>query len=666
MKISYLFALLMMLVPFKAALAVEDTTPPTVGNVYPNTAVAGVPVSVYATYRDSGVGVVYCELRDNNVAIWNSGLFPASGSGTATSRALSFSAGTHILEMRCMDQYENYGLSPRASLVVSADTTAPTVGNISPTTASGLTVFSASYLDNQTGVRACYIYEGEVEIWNTTSFSSTIEGVLSASLNLSTGTHVLQARCNDVAGNLGYGAISTVTVADSEAPVVGAVSPTVATLGATTFSASYSDNIGVTHCQLMDGGVQIWTSGTFAAKPTGIASVVMSLSAGTHNMDMRCYDAAGNVGGGTRQAVVIDGVAPTVGALSPTTAVAGSVSLTGSYTDATSGVVKCDLYEGTNQIFSGSTWATPSSSGSAGGVVNLTTGLHSLRMKCTDAAGNVGSGALTSVTVSAPTGDFTAPTVGIVFANVTEPTAGVIATYYVNATDNVGISQCRLLVDDIDVGVPMSFSSGSYSAVYQFPSNDKDVTHTVKASCSDAAGNYAISGVKNFKVIHNLQTPAAPTNLIKLRCGSYAPVEDPCHAVYYRDSKGSRHPFPNERVFMSWFTSYAGLTEMSLAEISAIPLGRSVYYRPGMVLVKFPSVPKVYELDRTGYFRWIVDEQTAIKLHGSGWAGYVVDESEAYYSQFRFGNDIQLNSVYSVADESNNALTIEQRVTSIY
>lgn len=101
------------------------------------------------------------------------------------------------------------------------------------------------------------------------------------------------------------------------------------------------------------------------------------------------------------------------------------------------------------------------------------------------------------------------------------------------------------------------------------------------------------------------------------------------------------------------------ITIVTQAQLAVLPLGVVVGFRPGTTLVKFPSIPKTYEIDRNGLLRWITDESTALRLHGLHWNALVITESEANYNQYRFGSDISSAITYDPTAEEHTASSIE-------
>ena len=166
--------------------------------------------------------------------------------------------------------------------------------------------------------------------------------------------------------------------------------------------------------------------------------------------------------------------------------------------------------------------------------------------------------------------------------------------------------------------------------------------------CSDGAGNQSES--PRYTVVVNapsvslpLSTPTpgiipAPVggqatvgSLIKLVCPPIAVSADhPCKAVYYYARDGKRHAFPNERVYFTWYVDFRGVTEIPATALAAIPLGRNVTYRPGVRLVKFLTLNRVYAVEKGGVLRWITSETLVRALYGLNWNRNVDDIEDVF------------------------------------
>ncbi|HEU0050627.1 MAG TPA: hypothetical protein VFQ60_01040, partial [Patescibacteria group bacterium] len=118
-------------------------------------------------------------------------------------------------------------------------------------------------------------------------------------------------------------------------------------------------------------------------------------------------------------------------------------------------------------------------------------------------------------------------------------------------------------------------------------------------------------------------------------------------AVYYLGSDGKRHAFPNEKVYFSWYKDFGGIKVVSAQAMASLTLGANITYKPGVRLVKFTTDPKVYAVDAGGTLRWVKTSAVAAQLYGSSWNKTSVDDiSDAFFMNYRFGNDIQVASDY--------------------
>ncbi len=119
-------------------------------------------------------------------------------------------------------------------------------------------------------------------------------------------------------------------------------------------------------------------------------------------------------------------------------------------------------------------------------------------------------------------------------------------------------------------------------------------------------------------------------------------------AVYYYGRDGARHPFPDERVFRSWYTNFDGVREVGQGEIGSIALGKSVGVRPGARLLQFVSLnedgtayviadPSVYAVDARGEIRHILTAEVARELYTDQYELLIVPMIETAFSRYTPG-----------------------------
>jgi hypothetical protein len=110
--------------------------------------------------------------------------------------------------------------------------------------------------------------------------------------------------------------------------------------------------------------------------------------------------------------------------------------------------------------------------------------------------------------------------------------------------------------------------------------------------------------------------------------------------VYYYGSDSKRHIFPNVATYNSWYPDFSGVKNISATTLQALPLGNNVTVRPGSVLLKIQTDPKVYAVEPNGLLRWVPTEARATTLYGSNWATKVIDVPLVFWVDYSFGSDI--------------------------
>lgn len=486
---------------------------------------------------------------------------------------------------------------------------------------------------------------------------TTFGNVLTASVpsDLGAGAHTMGIRAVDAAGNAGTPTPGSFTI-DLTAPAIDVISPTSATAGSSmTFSATITDaSSGISGCSLVVNGLSV-SAMTYSSTLLKYAGSFSFTSAGSYSVQASCTDVAGNSASGSAVTVTVsaasstDTVAPTVGTVSPST-VATNVSTTfsASVTDAV-GVTSCSLYDGTSYVAAMTV---------SGGVATYTytytsSGTYNYAVHCVDAAGNAGTGASQTVTVAA---DSTVPTVG----QISQSTAvqNISETMSATVTDNVAVTSCSLYVNSSNVG-SMSISGSTASKAYPFASAG---SYTVYAVCADATGNSATGSSRTVTVSAASSTPAveaAKGDLIKMDCGDSVDVTDPCRAVYYYGDDGSRHAFPNENVYFTWYTNFDDVVIVTDSFMASLTLGHNVTYHPGTRMVKFITLNTVYAVGTSGELRGIASEELAISLYGSTWNTQIDDISDAFHGNYTFGENIDSTSDYSPASVQAGSTSIE-------
>ncbi len=276
----------------------SDTTVPTVGQISQTTATKNAALTLSATVSDN-VALSSCSLYTNSSYV---GAMSVSGSTASYSSYIFTSTGSFTAYVTCTDSSGNIGTGSSQTITVSSDTTAPTVGQITQTTATknAVTTLSATESDS-VGVSSCSLYVGGSYIGVMTLSSGTASYSYTFT---STGSYSAYVTCVDASGNTGTGSSQTVTVStDTSAPSVGQISQTTATQNvATTLSATVTDNVGVSSCSL-------YVNSSYVG-PLSISSSTASYSytfgsTGSYSAYITCLDSVANVGIGASQTITV-------------------------------------------------------------------------------------------------------------------------------------------------------------------------------------------------------------------------------------------------------------------------------------------------------------------------------------------------------------------------
>ncbi|MEI7512541.1 MAG: hypothetical protein WCK01_03730 [Candidatus Uhrbacteria bacterium] len=684
------------------AITVSDTdiSSPVVNPVTPTTAVKDSSTMIRADFTDN-IGVTSCSLTIDGTS---------QGAMTLTStqaaKSYTFSAvRTHIVTVTCLDFAGNSGsqsivVDVTAPPAPAPDTTGPTIGSVSPITAvrGSTQTYTVAFLDANT-VSGCVLHiqtviGGSYNTYNMSMSSATSSNATYAwayAATAPTGIYNMYATCTDASGNVGTGASTGITVSaasatDTSAPVTGFISysPSDPTVGTNvTFTVTPTDNIGVTRCSLLINGTN---PQPMIVVGSGYARSYTMPSTARTRYDAICYDAAGLYSGSNdvyitpSPAGTSDTTAPVIGTVSPSAAtmdVPQTFSI--GYSDV-SNVTNCVLfvqqYSGTFNSYT--MLRSGASTGNASYTYTFssagTAGTYGVYAQCTDQYGNLGANPTTYVSVSAPATtsprDTTGPSISSVSPNAV--VRGSTQTYTVSFADASPVASCTLHVQqgtryaNYEMS-RMGASVGTASFAYTYWTSVAPGNYHMYATCADINGNTGSGPDTNISV--NLtstapRTPATPPGgsyerqLIKLTCPDYeVPSDHLCKAVYYVSSDGKRHAFPNERAYLSWYGNFDNVYEMS--SIASFPLGANVTYRPGIKLVKFTTLDRVYAVSRSGLLRWITSESAAQNLYGSNWNRQVDDLSDTLFTNYHFGTDINTASEFSPSNEAAASTLID-------
>jgi chitodextrinase len=317
-----------------------------------------------------------------------------------------YSNGSHTLIAKAYDAVGNVGTSAAVSFTISNSNSTPiTVSITAPSNGAVVSrsiTLSASASSNVSYINYYLTPAGSYGAGYIASVSTSPYNFVLDTTKYANGSTSLYAIAFDSLGNQGVSSTVTFTISNS-----GDITPptTPAAVSAVAISASQiniswtasTDNVGVTGYKVYRNGTAIGTPSTTSYSDTGL------LASTTYTYTVVAYDAAGNVSPNSSPASATtqsaaDTTPPTVQITSPagpTVAVKSTVTISASASDNV-GVTKVQFYVNgtltctiaTTNVPYNCSWKVPASK-------NQT---YQLQAKASDAAGNVGSSAIVTVT----------------------------------------------------------------------------------------------------------------------------------------------------------------------------------------------------------------------------------------------------------------------------
>ncbi len=198
----------------------------------------------------------------------------------------------------------------------------------------------------------------------------------------------------------------------------------------------------------------------------------------------------------------------------------------------------------------------------------------------------------------------------------------------------------ELCVDDVCHAVPEN--NNNYLTWQYDWTAISDGVHIVYAKATDVNQNsaeserYTVSVETTPVVVIPPVTPPTdnpPATAIDYTVGRWVKLADQ-KAVYFLDSSNTRHAYPTEKVWKSyWGNDFSKVTTISATEMASFELGRNVPFKEG-TLMKIPSVPKVYYVYNNAVIGWVKSENAANVHFGAGWAKTVVDLPESFFTDY--------------------------------
>jgi chitodextrinase len=486
-------------------------------SLLPDTTAPTTPSAVSATSTLPTQATVSWTASTDNVAVAGYKVF-RDGAQIATTTAVSYTnngllpATAYTYAVAAFDQAGNVSTSSApVNVSTRPDTTLPVVSITAPAnnaTVSNLITITATSTDNVGVVGVQFKLDGVNLGAEDAVAPYSISWDTASTTN---GAHVLTAVSRDAAGNVKTSSNINVTVSNTGPDVtppsasITAPANNATVSNSVAVSATASDNVGVVGVQFKLDGVNLGVEDT--TSPYSISWNTLTASNGAHALTAVARDAAGNTTTTASVAVTVfnDTTPPTIAVTVPADGitVSGQASVTASAADNV-GVV------GVQFKLDGANLGAEDTSAPYG--INWNTlvasnGTHTLSATARDAAGNVGTATVITVTVF---NDTTPPSVSL-----TNPTNGATIagtqTLSATASDNVGVASVKYYIDG---SLLATLVAGPFDTAWDTTAVT-DGSHTVLAVAADTSNNQASSTI-NVTVQNtpsDIIAPSVPSGL---------------------------------------------------------------------------------------------------------------------------------------------------------
>ena len=402
---------------------------------------------------------------------------------------------------------------------LNIDTQPPFVSALTVSQSGGQVGFSVDATDNSGSVLVRFLVDGidrGIGWPGDVVFHPNTRSLTLPITDFSPGTHEVVARASDSMGLYSTSTPASFTISASGADTIPPQIESISAAGKSgllSFGASnVFDNVGVTRVEFLVDGAIVGLGGN-PTIPSYYAFYFDSqtISDGNHSLNVRAYDAAGNVGQPSSPITFdihnLDNVPPSVGVPSVTLYTSAWTFQVVATDDVQLGSVEFIL-DGSQVIaaadrdpYPGST-PYPGNVWKATGYTALAVGTHTLKARAVDHRNNVAESATINFTVTPPS-DTTPPVVTSVSEGGTAGSISLSAT----ASDNVAVTKLEFYVDSQLVNTQFTSST----TVWMDSTLLADGTHTLVVKAYDAAGNVGTSAPVSFTIANSTPDTQAPT-----------------------------------------------------------------------------------------------------------------------------------------------------------
>lgn len=335
---------------------------------------------------ERGYHVAPASNQDNHCANWGASYTNRTGILIANGTALSTTSFIDAIKARRV--YATMDKNSQLILTANGHVMGERITN------GGALALTANFANTAgRSVSTVNIFEG---VPGRNGTVTALTATATATVTPAVGSHFYYAKVTQDDGKILWSApiwVDQVAGGDTTAPTVSAA--VTGNSGSITFTASATDNVGVSNVEFLVDGV---LKGSDATAPYSLTFNSATIANGAHTLTAKAYDAAGNIG--TSAAVnfsvnntVADTIAPTVSATASGSS--GTITFAATASDNV-GVTNVEfLVDG---AVKGSAASAPYAL--AFDSTTVANGTHTLTARASDAAGNVGTSAAVSFSVN--------------------------------------------------------------------------------------------------------------------------------------------------------------------------------------------------------------------------------------------------------------------------
>ncbi len=497
-----------------------DNTAPSANLTDPGSPLSGtVTLSGDAEDLGSGLASLQLQYKPSASGTWTNHCTSASSPVSCPLNTTTLADGVYDFRMVTTDNAGNTSTVLYAGRVVDND--APTVTMSDPGPMRGTVTLGASASDAGSGVASVTIQRSLAGAGVWTDVCTDTGSPYGCPLDTTTlpegSRHDFRAIAFDNAGRTTTSAIVADRLVDNTAPALIITNPGTPLRGSVTLSSTVSDagsGVASVRYETSPAGANTWTQRCVSnADPFSCAFSTTSVTDGVYDIRAVATDSAGNQTTSTVTDIRVDNTLPSSGMTNPGTYLRGTVNLSGTGSDAGSGLASLKLQY---KAVADSTWIDQCTSGTSPltcplDTTTLADGLYDFRALSTDNAGNTANTIYTSRRI-----DNTAPAITTVAIQKSTLGAGGYirqgASYYVYANVNEsgsGLSSVTANTSGFDTGVTSAALAAGSWTVDGVSYNRR--TAVLTANGTVAAGSQAFSVTAADAATNTTNAPGSVT-----------------------------------------------------------------------------------------------------------------------------------------------------------